>query len=113
MDAKQVEQALNVSSPTAIDRMKELGGTGICEFQPGNSNTSEPGKVCLSDAFQWLLVTPFKDSGVERNDRTKHVRQLANHTERNRLEGRRSSLRVQVQGAPEAIQPPTTVVATP
>ena len=73
MDAKQVEEALNVSRPTALDRMKELGGTGICEFRPGNSKTSEPGKVRLTDAFQWLLSTPFKDSRGVRNDRIKHV----------------------------------------
>lgn len=41
LDAGQVEKALPVSRPTALDRMKELGATGLCIFTP-DARTSKP-----------------------------------------------------------------------
>ena len=64
MDAAQVQQALNVSRPTTLNRMKELGGTGICKFYPGQSETSEAGRICLTEDFEWLLPPPLKILGV-------------------------------------------------
>jgi hypothetical protein len=51
----EVETALDVSRPTALSRMKELGATEICRFSPGNPATSIPAEIALEDDWQWLL----------------------------------------------------------
>jgi hypothetical protein len=66
MNARQVDMALDTSRPTTINRMKELGATGICEFTPGTNNTSTPGEIALAQDWEWLLdaTTPLNDSGM-------------------------------------------------
>jgi hypothetical protein len=65
MDAGQVESALDCSRPTALDRMKELGTTGICKFTPGNPKTSTPAVITLNPEWEWL-----KDAASPPSDRS-------------------------------------------
>jgi hypothetical protein len=51
----EVEKGLDVSRPTAIKRMKELGATRIAKFIPGNPQTSTPDSIILADEWTWLL----------------------------------------------------------
>ena len=58
LEVSEVERALNVSRPTALSRMKELGATGICLFTEGNPQGSKPGMISLTEPWRWLLPTP-------------------------------------------------------
>jgi hypothetical protein len=69
MKSREVEEALDISRPTALRWMQDLSGTRICEFEPGRSENSEPGKVKLSHEFEWLLPAPFKPSRVVSTER--------------------------------------------
>jgi hypothetical protein len=61
-----VANTLDVSKPTALDRMRELAATGVCKFVDGNSSTSNPAQITLRSNWRWLLETPtpLSDSGV-------------------------------------------------
>lgn len=85
MNARQVDEALGVTRPTALARMEELGGTGICKYENGTSSTSKPAIVRLSEEFEWLLPTPFKEFRGESIERKRIPPPLDRHTGRNRL----------------------------
>ena len=56
LNASQAEAALDRSRPTVLRSMKELDATGICQYTPGDPNTSTPGKISLAADWQWLLT---------------------------------------------------------
>jgi hypothetical protein len=62
LTSAEVAKVLEVSSPTASSRMKELAATGIADFKPGEPQTSTPGEIVLADNWRWLLSegTPLK-----------------------------------------------------
>ena len=84
MTSRHVEEALNISRPTALERVKELGATGICDYLSGESGSSQPDRIQLSDDFQWLLPA-FKESRGVRIERRKRSYSIRPHTVRNRL----------------------------
>ncbi len=47
------EKELRISRPTARNWMKELGATGLADYQTGHEN--QPDRVTLSKPFSWLL----------------------------------------------------------
>ena len=66
LTSHEVEQALGVSRPTAIARMRELAATQIVISSEGKPSTSTPSKINLADDWRWLLnaTPPLKESGV-------------------------------------------------
>jgi hypothetical protein len=67
MDTRQVEEALDMSPPTALERMKELDAVGLYIYTEGKQHLSKPAKVTLAEEFKWLLeetTPPLSESGV-------------------------------------------------
>lgn len=67
LDSSQVEAALDTSRPTALDRIRELGATGIAVYSEGDPKSSTPASITLADEWKWLQdggTPPLKESGV-------------------------------------------------
>lgn len=67
LDSSQVEAALDTSRPTALDRIRELGVTGIAVYGEGDPKSSTPASITLADEWKWLQdggTPPLKESGV-------------------------------------------------
>jgi hypothetical protein len=58
-----VATALRISRPTALDWMKELGATGLVEYEPGDSQNSKPAAIELAEKWQWLLKPESTNDG--------------------------------------------------
>jgi hypothetical protein len=55
------EKELRISRPTARNWMKELGATGLADYQMGHEN--QPDRVILSKSFSWLLAKEDDSKG--------------------------------------------------
>ena len=67
LDSSQVEAALDTSRPTALNRIRELGATGIAVYSEGDPKSSTPASITLADEWKWLQdggTPPLKESGV-------------------------------------------------
>lgn len=54
LETKAVMEALGVSTPTALDRMKELAATGLVTYTPGEEQSSTATKIELAASWVWL-----------------------------------------------------------
>jgi len=57
----EVEDALGVSKPTALDRMRLMDTLGIAEFTEVEDDDSDKKKLELRDDFEWPDALPFPD----------------------------------------------------
>jgi len=53
LTSTDAEKELRISRPTARNWMKELGATGLADYQTGHEN--QPDRLTLSKPFSWLL----------------------------------------------------------
>jgi hypothetical protein len=66
LTSKDAEKELRISRPTARNWMKELGATGLADYQTGDEN--QPDRLTLPKPFSWLLDTGDDPEGESPED---------------------------------------------
>lgn len=66
LTSADAEKELRISRPTARNWMKELGATGLADYELGHEN--QPDRLTLSKSFSWLLEKGDDDEGDSPED---------------------------------------------
>ena len=62
MNVNEAIKSTEMSRPTALHYMEELGHLGVVSFERGDSST--PSVISLESDFSWLIESSVKESGV-------------------------------------------------